>query len=251
MLIRDVSLVLLFYNSPLMLKHQLDTIADYPEDVLRALHVIVVDDGSPDHPAVDVVQPHRAYTLRNRLWNDARLDLRLFRTSIDIPWNEEFATNLGISQVETQWFMHTDLDHEVPAKTLVRLMSDDYDTRCAYLFSRNEVTREGLVQPRAPHPASWFMTTKLFWEIGGYDERFRGRYMPSDRDFRERVSAMRVRTEVLTSYLYVHSDIPDASASCSMPHGVDEEGESIYDRIKAERGDRRPLTLQSPWGQVL
>lgn len=238
---KPVSFVIRFYNQPLMLRHQLETINAYPVELREKLHVVIVDDGSRDMTAVDVIKVYGIPNLAS---------FRLFRTTIDIRWNQEFATNLGVSQVTTDWLLHLDIDHECPPDTLRHLIEREHDSGTVYLFQR-QVAATGTHRTMAP--GLWFITKALFDRAGGLDERFAGRYYPSDRDFMTRLerrahAKISVLKDALT--VYDESQIADASACLEAPHIVDAEGELQFAKIVEARGDRPTWRLTYPWEQI-
>jgi hypothetical protein len=250
---KAISVVMRYYNQPLMLRHQLGVIASYSETVRQHLYLIFVDDGSPI-PAEPIIR-------ESGLLSSAAT-IRLYRSLVDIPWNQEFATNLGVAHTETQWFLHLDIDHEAPPETMQALITEAHDPTCYYLFQRRLA---GPVDMLTPHydglyaPGLWFMTKDVFDRADGLDERFAGRYLPSDRDFRVRLIRAQAQTIFLPHYLLVHDEnrpgaIPDASAVCGdVPgHVVDAEGEALYEQILANRGRQNPtIRLSFPWERVL
>ncbi len=154
--------------------------------------VIVVDDGSP-RPA--------------RLPADAPFPMRLFRIHVDIPWNWLAARNLGAYHAEDGWLLLTDMDHVVPASTLDAVVWGAHDPTVVYAFSR--VAHTGAVLP--PHSASFLMTRKMFWRIGGYDERLSGVY-GTDGLYRKRLSKA-AEMRVLTDQLIRYEGVDDASVN--------------------------------------
>lgn len=239
---KPVSVVLRFYNQPVMLLHQLRAINAYPGWVRELLHVVLVDDGSEDMTALDVTKVYGVPNLGS---------FRLYRTKVDVPWNQEFATNLGVSQVRTDWLIHLDLDHEMPPETAAELVSGDHDPRDCYVFPR-VVAKRGTERMWAP--GLFFMTKDLYDRAGGMDERFAGEYLPSDRDFCQRLERVMRRRVLLPHKLVIHDEddgIPDASALVGTPHEVGEAGERRYDRIMLARGTRPPLALTYTWERLL
>lgn len=170
---RELTLILPYYRNPSMLRKQQETWRAFPDDLKAALHVIVVDDGSPKERAKASVVP------------TGIASFRLYRTDTDIRWNWLFCRNLGMQESATEWNLLTDIDHLLPEWTLRRLLEGELDARKAYRFSRVDAP---LLTPYKPHPNTWLLTRDLFDRIGGYDERFSG-YYGTDGEFRDRVTA--------------------------------------------------------------
>lgn len=238
-----VTLVLPYYENPSMLRHQLDAWWEYPDKLRQRLAVIVVDDGSPRHPALDVIRAYPAARRRG-------LDFRLYRCLVDVRWNWLFCRNLGMAEASTAWALMTDMDHVLPPATLAELVRGEHDGRCAYRFARRDAP--GLA-PYKPHPNSWFLRRKLFFRIGGYDERFSGFY-GTDAEFRDRVTAAARAVVMLKSFLvrYPRDVIADASTT---HYGRKEPQDHVnVARIRAEREASpgwRPKNLTFPWERLI
>jgi len=166
---KKITLILPYYENPGMLRHQLETILSYSDVVKSQLDVTIIDDGSPRNPAkIDL---------------KTGIKIRLFRTKVDVPWNQDFCRNLGVVHARTPWVLLTDMDHVVPQETFENLIRNEFKTFVAYKFSRRNAPN---LDAYKPHPNSWFMTRELYQSIGGYDERFAGWY-GTDGDFRNRI----------------------------------------------------------------
>lgn len=161
---KAVTIVLPFYNSHEFLKTHFETWWDYTEAVRQHLSAVIVDDGSPMPAALPTERP---------------FPIRLFRIELDIPWNWLAARNIGAHHASDGWLLLTDMDHVLPESTAHGLINGRHDPNVVYAFSRREHTGLAI----HPHSASFFMTKKMFWNIGGYDERLAGVYgtyvMPS------------------------------------------------------------------------
>lgn len=156
-----VTLVFAYYENPSMLALQWQEISKYPEPIKKQIAVIVVDDGSPRHPAGGVEQPKNLPKFS------------IFRIGRDIRWNQDAARNIGAHESTSRWLLLTDIDHVVPAPSLQALLSEERDPSNIYSFARIKFLGG---EKRSAHPNSYFMTKKLFWEIGGHDEDFAGIY---------------------------------------------------------------------------
>lgn len=234
---KSITLILPYYMNPGMFRHQQRVWREYSDDVRARLHVVVVDDGSPQTPAADVVEPTGVASFR------------LYRTLVDVRWNWLFCRNLGVHVATTDWVLLTDIDHVVPEQTLRALMTEALEAKTAYRFSRVDAPH---LVPYKPHPNSWFLTRSLFDRIGGYDERFSGFY-GTDSEFRERVHraarAVVLRSDVLIRY--PREVLPDASTTT---YGRKEpKDRANVQRIRATRAQIphwRPKRLTFPYTQV-
>lgn len=194
---RDLTLVVPYYDNPTMFMLQQQTWREYPSVLKEHLRVIVVDDCSPRWPA-----------LPNVLQSDVALSL--YRTKVDVRWNWIFCRNLAMSKAETEWALMTDIDHVMPAKVLASLLERELDPRVAYRLSRVDAPQ---MTPYKPHPNTWLMTRYLFDAVGGYDETFSGFY-GTDGDFRRRVETI-ARIDLLPDEMirYERTVIADASTT--------------------------------------
>ena len=174
-----ICLVFAYYENPEMLELQWREIAQYPAGIKKALEVIVVDDGSPVHPAAEVARP-RGLPRHS-----------IFRLDQDIRWNQDAARNIGAHEASSPWLLLTDIDHVVPPATVRKLLEGDHDSGVFYTFGR---VKYGTEEAREPHPNSYFMTKELYWGIGGHDEDYAGIY---GKDFLFRKRALRHTREVV------------------------------------------------------
>jgi len=165
-----VSIVFPYYNNPEMLRFQLGHFGNYSQEALDACEIVIVDDCSPVFPARDVV---RGSNLPN---------VRLFRLGVDRPWNQDAARNIGAREARGQYLLLTDIDHVVPEETLLELCAIE-DNLTVFSFARKAHFSDKVIPS---HVNSYFMSKRLYWDIGGYDEEFWGTY-GSDRLFRTRL----------------------------------------------------------------
>jgi glycosyltransferase involved in cell wall biosynthesis len=94
-----ITLVMAYYENAAMLAEQFARIRALPADLRDRIEVVIVDDGSPDHPA-------RAEEIGCRL--------QMFRLTVDVRWNQDACRNIGVHHTETEWVLLTDMDHVVP-----------------------------------------------------------------------------------------------------------------------------------------
>ncbi len=201
MKIDQLTLVMPYYDNPTMLRLQLKTWEAYPEQWLRKVHVVFVDDCSPRWPAKPLLDGAAAIGFAS---------VQLFRTLVDVRWNWIFCRNLGMASARSEWVFMTDIDHVMPLKTLAALFGASLDVKRAYRFSRVDAPA---MTPYKPHPNTWLMTRSLFARVGGYDERFSGFY-GTDGEFRRRVEES-AKIELLPYLMmrYQRDVIADASTT--------------------------------------
>lgn len=233
------TLIMAYYDNPGMLGEHFRFWRHLPREILKSLHVVVVDDGSPRWPAVLACPINYVEIASFQLW----------RMKVDVPWNQDACRNLGVDKAPTEWVVMTDIDHIVAAETWQRLMLGEIDEDCVYRFGR--VTAP-MLTPYKHHPNSWAMTRRMFWRAGGYDEALAGNY-GTDGDYGRRVAAcapIKQLKEVLIRY--PRDVIADASTT-TLERKRSEEKDNIRSLIKARNRvpDWRPRVLSFPHERVL
>jgi len=192
----EITIVFAYYDNPSMLEFQWKQIAGYSPAVRRQIEVVVVDDASPQAPAVAVPRPK------------SLPDHRVYRIAKDIPWNQDAARNIGAHEASAPWLLLTDIDHVVPEETLRGLLDMEKDPKVLYTLGRTKFFTEDV---REPHPNSYVMTRDLYWAIGGHDEDYAGIY---GKDYLFRKRALKKSRDVhlpdLTLARVGTSNIPDA-----------------------------------------
>lgn len=184
---KRVTFIYPYYENRQFLLTQFAHWSSYPIELRLLVSAIIVDDGSPQ-PA----------TLPS---GNLPFPIRLFRIEVDRRWNWLAARNIGAHHADDGWLLLTDMDHVVPEETLRAVIFGQHEPRFAYAFSRREHTGAAA----APHSASFLMTRKMFWKVGGYDERCVGFY-GSDGLYRRRLlrtAPLQVLTDALVRYEYV------------------------------------------------
>jgi len=181
-----------YYENAQFFERQLNLWESYPDELRQWISILVADDGSPDHPAVDVIRARPA---------PLRIKLRLFRIEVDVRWNWLAARNLMLHHAAEGWCVMTDMDHMIPAHVADRLVHCNHDPGVIYRFSREEHTGERI----HPHPNSMLMTRAMFWRAGGYDEALSGHY-GTDGDWRRRcadTASVRTLPDALRRYEHI------------------------------------------------
>ena len=165
---KTVTFIYPYYDNAKFFRKQIAWWLEYPRDILEHVRVIVVDDGSPRFPALEVLQDMAP--------NAAGLRLRLFTIEVDVRWNWLAARNIGAHHASDGWLMLTDMDHVCPFPVAHRLQTLAHASTYIYRFSRHDYI-EGDVPSIVPihsHPNSLFMTREMYWRVGGYDEALSG-----------------------------------------------------------------------------
>ncbi|RPH72730.1 MAG: glycosyltransferase family 2 protein [Myxococcaceae bacterium] len=198
---KDLTLVLAYYDNPNMLKRHLDEWAAYPPVLQDRVKVVLVDDGSPRWDAATAIWQ----------WGQqSPIGTKLYRVVPNIPWNQDGARNLAMQNVETEWAFLTDMDHLVPRDQLLSIFQ--MDVRSGTYYMPNQVLTNGTSLER-PHPNSYLMRAEDFWSMGGYDEDFAGHY-GSDGNFRrcaKGAGLIEMPTKAFSTIVFRADDIFDAN----------------------------------------
>lgn len=230
---REITLILPYYDNPGMLLRQIGLMHQIPELARDRARLIVVDDGSPRWPA----QLHHCV-----------IPFELYRIEVDVRWNQDAARNIAVHHSITEWLLLTDMDHWIPERTWKKILYGNIVPECVYRFSR---VSEPEMKWYKPHPNSWLMTRDMWERIGGYDERFAG-YYGTDADFRNRVRAAAEVVMLDEIIVRVPREVtPDASTTTYVRKAP--EDNPGLDRVKLARDkipNWKPLRLQCPYHRV-
>lgn len=227
---KPVTIIMPYYENPQTLAAHMIRWGDWPEGHRKWLNAIIVDDGSPVHPAEEVLKG-----------TQQPFPLRLLRIEPDIRWNWLAARNLAFSQARG-WCVVTDIDHIIPPTTIDALIYGDHDPTHIYRFSRAEHTGGDI----PAHPNSWFMTREMFWRIGGHDEALSG-YYGTDGEYRRR-AAKTAPIRILSDRLIREEFVRDSS---TIRYQRKQPEDRAVQRIIAARGkDWKPKVLSFPWHEV-
>lgn len=230
-----ITLIMAYYENPGMLETHYTLMRELPVEIRSQIGLIIVDDGSPKHPA----QPG----------DTAGVPLQIYRMKKDVRWNQDACRNIGVNHSETPWCLLTDIDHIVPAVTWKRILAMELDQSIAYTFNRVSAPDH---EPYKFHPNTWLINRVLYDRVGGYDERFAG-YYGTDGDFRDRLRPVAREVKQLKEFVIrvPRAVIPDASTTTYL-RKQPEDGKNIQ-RIKGERAaldDPSPLRLTFPYDRV-
>jgi hypothetical protein len=243
--VKPITLVLPYYENAGMLALHQEGWRLLTEDIRERLHVIVVDDCSPNAPALPV-------------YKDCGLaSYRLYRIGVDIRWNWLACRNLGAKVAETDWILLTDIDHVAPEATLRRVMQDRHDHKAAYRLARRNAPD---LSRYHPHPDSYFLTRDLFWRTGGYDERFSGLYGYGS-DIRHRIVRLATGLHQLDSYLIRYgrevqwdASVPreiDGKPTRKTQHDADGLARTRAEIAKLPIKEQRPKVLTFPYERLI
>lgn len=249
----EFSLIIPYYRNVEMLKEQIKAWEEYPHEV----KIILVDDGSPE-TAEAVVLEHASPELIQRLC--------LARIDVDIPWNRGGARNLGATLADTDWIVHLDIDHVLPAEAAKALLKFEASGKRWYRFNRfrmgkaddtrkKDFKKNGLPDDAEwgqihPHVDSYLVTKRSFWEVGGYDEDYSG-CLGGGNPFlahMEKHSRVEMVTGPVHLVVYTRDKIKDAS-----DWALSRDSKEYTSRrlVKERSGNNVPKNpLRFPWHEV-
>ncbi len=242
---KKISIVYPYYENPGMLEIQYGIWSSYPEFLKRKIEIVLVDDGSPNSPAIQIPRP------------TGLPKLRIYRVLIDKPWHQHGARNLGASVADGPWLLLTDMDHVIPEQSLEKVLLHRNRNK-VYTFGRLDapdltptLDREGNVKP---HPNSFAMTKELYWRVGGYDEDYCGVY-GTDGLFRSRLYHAAKECHIAAAYLvrYSRDVIPDASTTSLLRkegRPPNAKSDILIQKMQAGRGSKI-TTLNFEWERAL
>lgn len=212
---KEVTLIVPYYRSPKMLALHFQEWVEYPPQ----FRFIVVDDGSPE-PALPVFEPYRD------TWFSERVSM--YRIHDDIPWNRGGARNLGTAMASTDWVIHVDVDHLLPAGCAMSLLDEEVNQRRWYRFIRfrrgraDDTRRKDKIPDDCefgqiePHIDSYLITRKNYWRVGGYDEDYSGCLgggSPFLKSLERKMGPPHMLSKNAFLCVYTRSECADASVS--------------------------------------
>lgn len=238
-----LTMVMPYYMNPGMLARQYELWTSYPDELKARIDVVIVDDGSPEHHAIDVSR------------SSGLPGLTIYRVQVDIPWNQHGARNLGAKQARGPWLFMTDMDHMLPTESLRRLLAYDDGQRVVTFARVDAPDMLPTVRPdgtRKPHPNTFAVTKRDYWKVGGYDEAYCGIY-GTDSVFTNRLFALGVdHREDMPIIRVPREVVPDASTTTLLrkegrPHNA---SAMIKAKKKAMGMEHTNLTLNFSWERV-
>ncbi len=235
-----------YYDNPGMLLQHFEIWMEYPPEIRKRVRVVVVDDGSPNYPALDVLDK-----------SVPPVPVSLYRIKKDIPWNHGGARNLSVYGVQgdRNWVLTTDMDLVLFPDDVVKLFSREIDPGKVYRLQRLVKTSPtSSWEAYKPHSETYFMTRGMFWTIGGFDERFTGFFNGPFIPFRRQVARV-TRVKLLKGvFLRSYHNLVEDATTKGLPRGG-----SKYDittnkkALTAREGPlpKKPLVMQYEWEKLV
>lgn len=207
------TLIVPYYRNAAMLDRQVIEWEQYSERI----KIICVDDGSPE-PARPIIEARASADLLARV--------RLYRITVDIPWNREGARNLAAQECGSEWFVNVDIDHILPAKAAAALLQFEARAGRWYRFPRFRVGKADETRRKDklpddcefgrihPHIDSYLVTREMYWQAGGYDEDYAG-CLGGGSEFLRRLEQTggppKLLDDPICLHVYTRDKIKDAS----------------------------------------
>lgn len=186
-----------YYNQPDCLKKQLNNFLKFDSNILKYLNIIIVDDGSFQHPALPIIQSFNIYK---------KINIQLIKINIDIPWNQPEANNVAFRECKTKYMIRTDIDHYFDEVNIVKILNYPFKNKYYYSFNRKNEQFNSLNSP----PNIYIMKKTDYFKIGGYNEYFSGNY-GDDIEFLPR--ANKLLTRILIDDIFSIVDIHNGTKS--------------------------------------
>lgn len=232
------------FGQPQMMQKQMWTIAAYPRPIRNQLKVIVVDDCG-DPPFLPSGEP---------------FDLRVFRVSENIPWNQCGCRNLVAHVADDGPMLLMDPDMVFPTEMMERMI------QAAEKLPRGQVAKYGLrhvgnKELDMTSPNTYIIHREDFLACGGYHEGYAGHKGWSDVELLDILSAfykMRKRPDLYADF-YSIREIPDAAVMGLDRSTKHNRGIRIkrHGQAKAVGGwikfvkNQKSQKLRFPWAEVI
>lgn len=238
-----ITFVYSYYKNAGMFKIQQMNWISYPREIRDRIEFIVTDDCSQVTPA------------RDNIISNNKIDMSVYEIQKKVQWNWLECRNIGAHHARGQWILLTDMDHlvtaEVAAHLIRRIDMGLITSKFVYQFSRVKAPN---FTPYKFHNDSFFLSRKMFWASGGYDEYLAGHYGTSGI-FRERLMSVandrKKKFDDLYLVLYGREVQPDASTvDFARKEGRDPYAVRKLVQQKKDRGDESILLFQQPYRRI-
>jgi hypothetical protein len=236
-----VRMIYPYYENPKMLERQVENWNRYAGELREHVRVLLIDDGSQKHPAVDI-------------FKHCKIPKKLYRIKQDIPWNQHGARNLGAMKACTKeenfWLYMSDMDVLLTAEVAYDLFTRRLDPAKHYTFDRAFLPD---LQRHKVHCNTFLVKHAAYWAINGYDEDYCGTY-GGDGPFLRQLQNIAPNEHLADVLLFgVERDVIH-DANTDLPRKLGEFGDEYRRRFDAKRksGDERSRhVLRFPWEEVL
>jgi len=230
-----------------MLEYQLSVWRKYPPFVRNQLEIIVVDDGSQNSLASNILSGV----------GGMEFNLKVFRFQKDIPWNHGSARNLAVAHCaeDREWIILTDIDHVIPQQSMHRLITMKLDPSKTYCPQRMKAVGTSNIQ-HIRHTDTFIIHREVFNAIGGFDERFAGYWNGVSYPFRKVVREMTKVVDLQDVYFIFHEqdNISDANTQLGREdseYDIKHAPRKLYKQFRQNIQDYKPERIEQQWTQQL
>jgi len=159
---KKISIISHYYNHPEMVLRQIKYWETLPEAFLSQVEFILVDDCSEDQPTFQAT----------------KIDLKVYRITTDIPWNQAGARNLGLFNASGEWALYFDMDQHFYAEPMMMVLNalHTLNKNVLYYFKIKELIDVTSNTSLMVAPCTFLVHAATFKRIGMYDEDFSGHY---------------------------------------------------------------------------
>lgn len=168
----SISFVVNYYNNADAVKHFMEWYRQAWERAPGFFELVLVDDHSDEgvDPAIFEAVP----------------DLRVFRITDDIAWNQGGARNIGALEARKRLIFFMDIDHKITLEEIPGLIADASTLELGQRLTprrrrKSRGDEEGEVLK--PNINCFLIHRQDFFKVGGYDEIFSGHYGQEDKFF--------------------------------------------------------------------
>lgn len=183
----DISVVSHYYNCPDKVLKQISYWESLPVTFLSRVEFILVDDCSEQSLVIPAT----------------KLDLKVFRITTDISWNQPGARNLGAFNATGDWCLFFDIDQKFYIEPMTTVLDaiGFLDNMTMYFFLSTNA--DYYIMKGFPNHQNTFLVNSSKFRIHGmYDEDFSGHYAYDDCYLNEHWRSNGGKTILLTDFDY-------------------------------------------------
>jgi glycosyltransferase involved in cell wall biosynthesis len=157
-----LSIISHYYNHPEMVEEQIAYWETLPDSFLARVEFILVDDCSEQTPAL----------------RPTKLNLKVYRITTDLPWNQAGARNLGAFNATGEWALYFDIDQRFFAGPMEAVLANlpNLDPMSMFYMRIKELIDITVNKPLDFHPNTFLVNLPMFRQHAMYDEDFVGHY---------------------------------------------------------------------------